>query len=105
MKFKPQRVDKVHGNDFIYNSFGPNANLYHKNFKAFFACHYHLIKTPPKTQYPNWRVQPLLMWVDFIFPLIWMLGVALSIDEMTMRFKGHHTEKMRMIYNEEGDVL
>ena len=37
MKFNPQNMDKVHGNYFIYNSFGPNKNRRHKKFKALFA--------------------------------------------------------------------
>ena len=39
-----------------------------------------LIKPPPKTQFPNWKLQPLLMWVDFIFPIIWIIGVTFSMD-------------------------
>ena len=45
------------------------------------------------------------MWMDFIFSLIWMLGVTFSMDEMTMRFKGQHEEKISMTYKEEADVL
>ena len=33
----PHRVEKVHGNDLIYNSFGPNKNRHHKHFKEFLA--------------------------------------------------------------------
>ena len=33
------------------------------------------------------------MLMEFIFPLIGMLGVAFYIDEMTMRFKGHYADK------------
>ena len=33
------------------------------------------------------------MLMEFIFPLIWMLVVDFSIDETTMRFKGHHAKK------------
>ena len=39
---------------------------------------------------PNWGVQPLLVLIKFIFPLIWTLGIAFSADEITMHFKGHH---------------
>ena len=28
-----------------------------------------------------------------MFPIIFMIGVAFSIDEMSMRFKGHHADK------------
>ena len=93
MKFKPQRLYKVHSNYFIYNLFEPNENHRHKNFKAFFDFKNHLIKYPPKTKSPNWRVEPLFMLTEFIFPLIWMLGVSFYIDKMTMCFKGHHADK------------
>ena len=41
--------------------------------------------------------------MNHIFPLIWMLGVAFSIDEMTMGFKGKHMDKKRITYKAEGD--
>ena len=93
MKFNPQKVDKVHANYFIYKLFGPNTNRHHNKFNAFFYFQNHLIKPPPKTKSPYCRVQPLLMLMEFIFPLILMLGVAFSIYEMTMRFKCHHADK------------
>ena len=36
MKFKTYRTDKVHGNCFIYNLFGPNTNNHQNHFKAIF---------------------------------------------------------------------
>ena len=45
------------------------------------------------------------MWMEFIFPLIWMLGVTFSMDEMTMCFKGHHTEIIRMMDKAKGGEL
>ena len=38
-----------------------------------------------------------------IFPLAWMLGVSISIDEMTMQFQGCHKDKKRITYKAEGD--
>ena len=89
-------MDKIHGNYFIYNLFGPNTNRRKNNFKELFDFQKTLIKPPPKTQFPNWKVQPLTMWTDSIFPLIWMICVTISIDEMTMNFKGNHSDKIRM---------
>ena len=86
-------MDKVHVNDFIYNLFGPNENYRHNKFKALFAFQNHLIKPTPKTKYPNWRVQTIPMLTEFIFLLIWILGVAFSIYETTIRFKVHHADK------------
>ena len=45
------------------------------------------------------------MWMEFIFQLVWMLGVTFYIDETTMRFKGHHVDKIRSTYKAEGDGL
>ena len=93
MRFNPQQVDKVHGNYFIYDLFGPNTNIHHKNFNALFDFQNHLIKPLPKINPPNWRFLPLLMPIQYIFIPIWILGVAFSIYETTMRFKFHHAEK------------
>ena len=35
-KFYPQRQDEFHGNDVLYNSFGPNSERRHRHFRAFF---------------------------------------------------------------------
>ena len=59
MKFKPQRVEKVNGNDFIYNLFGPNTNWRHKNFEALIVLSTPLIEPSNKTKFPNWKVQPI----------------------------------------------
>ena len=45
------------------------------------------------------------MWMDFIFQLIWMLGVTFSMYETTMNFKSHHAETISMAYKSEGDGL
>ena len=103
MKFHSQQDDKVHGNDFVYRSFGANAERRHRHFKAFFACQDPRIDPPPRNQEPNWKIRPLLMWMNFIFPALWMLAVAFSVDEMTMGFKGQHTDKKRITYKAEGD--
>ena len=71
--------------------------------------HYFLAKTMRSDlhlkQFPNWRVHPLLMSMEFILPRTYMIGVALSIDETTMRFKGHHADKKRITYRAKGDGL
>ena len=98
-KFKPQREDKVHGNDFIYTSFGPR----HRQSKAFFACQDPAIDAPQRSTYPNWKVRPLITWLNFICPMVWLLGLAFSVDEMTMGFKGKYKDKLRITYKAEGD--
>ena len=47
-KFKPQSQDPVHGNDFIYHMFGPNAKFRHRHFKTFLAVQDPAISTPSR---------------------------------------------------------
>ena len=42
------------------------------------------------------------MWMEFIFTLICILGVTISIDEMTTNFKGNNLYQIRMTYKGEG---
>ena len=72
-------------------------------FKAFFSVQDPSIKLPPRDKWPNWKVRPLIKWMNFVFPLVWSIGVSFSIDEMTMRFKGKHKDKRRITYKAEGD--
>ena len=102
-KFRSQHKDKVHGNDFIHRSFGPNAERRKKHFKAFVSCQNPAIDTPDRSKYPNWKVRHLLTWTNFIFPTIWLLGLCFSIDEMTMIFQGQHKDKQHITYKAEGD--
>ena len=103
MKFKPQRVDAIHGNDYCYHNFGPNAERRHQNFKAFLTTQDPLIQPPERKKYPNWKVRPLIKWINYLMPMVWLLGRAFSIDEMTMGFKGKHQDKRRITYKAEGD--
>ena len=102
-KFKPQIKDPVHGNDFIYHSLGPNAERRHRHFKTFLAIQDPGIETPSKKKYPNWKVRPLLQWMKYVFPLIWILGVSFTINEMTIGFQGMHADKRKITYKAEGD--
>ena len=102
-KFKPQREDVCHGNDFIYHAFGPRAAHRHKEFKAFLAYQNPAIDTPSKTKFPNWKVRPLILWMNYIFPRAWNLGQEFSIDEMTIGFQGRHRDKRRITYKRAGD--
>ena len=102
-KFRPDHVDEVHVNNFIYNSFGSNAERRHRYFKAFFSLQDPSIKVPERSLFPNWKVCPILKSLNYICPLIWLLGIAFSIDEMTMRFQGKRVDKIRITYKNEGD--
>ena len=102
-KFRPQSVDEVHGNDFVSRSFGARAELRHRQFKAFFAVQNPAIETPCRKRYPNWKIRPLLLWMNLIFPLAWLLGKKFSVDEQTIGFQGNHKDKKRITYKAEGD--
>jgi hypothetical protein len=102
-KFRPQRVDRVAGNDFCFASFGANAKERHKHFKAFLSCCDPRRETPSRDVQPNWKVRPIISWINYSCPKAWELGRALAVDEMTMRFKGKHKDKRRITYKAEGD--
>ena len=58
-KFKPQHIDPVNGNDFVYNSFGRdggNRERRHKEFKSMLAVQDPRIDTPPREDFPNWKI-------------------------------------------------
>ena len=103
LKFKTNAEDPVHGNDFVDCHFGLDAEQRHRNFKAFFACQDPARPIPDRKLSPNWKVKPLLTWMNFIFPIMFFLRVAFSIDETKMRFKGKHADKLRVTYKKEGD--
>ena len=101
-KFKPQREDVCHGNDFVYNSFGPRVAHWYKEIKSFLAYQNPIIYTPSKSKCPNWKVRPLITWMNYIFPKAWKLGREFSIDKMTLGFQGRHKDKRRITYKRAG---
>ena len=102
-KFKPQSQDPFHGNDFIYHTFGTNDERRHSHFKTFLAIQDPAILTPSRKKYPNWKVRPLVQWMNYLFPLIWFLGACFAIDEMTIGFQRMHADKKRITYKAKGD--
>ena len=44
-----------------------------------------------------------MTWMNYISPKTWLLGIAVSIDEMMMGFQGMHQDKKRITYKAEGD--
>ena len=78
--------------------------------KAFFALQSPNDPDPPgkdriaaRKKNPNWKVKPLLEWMNIIFKLVWLLGSSFSIDKMTMGFQGMHADKKRIMYKNKGD--
>ena len=102
-KFKPQIQDPVHRNDFIYHTFGPNAERRHRHFKTFLAIQDPAIPNPSRKKYPNWKVRPLIKWMNYSFPLIWLLGACFIIDDMTIGFQVMHADNNRITYKAKGD--
>ena len=102
-KFKPQSQDSVHGNDFIYHTFGPNAERRHRHFKTFLAIQDPAISTPSRKKYPDWKVRPLVQWMNYLFPLIWLLGACFAIDEMKIGFQVMHVDKKSKTYKAKGE--
>ena len=101
-KLRPQSEDQLHGNDFIYHSFGANAERRHWHFKTFLAVQDPAIETPSRKKFLNWKVRPLLDYLTFPFPLIWIVGIGFAIDEMTIGFQGMHADKRHTTYKNEG---
>jgi hypothetical protein len=103
MKFVPQAVDKINGNDMCFRVFGRNASKRHKEFKSFFTIQDPRKIIPPRTTHPNFKIDPFLRWIQVVSMEAFDLGRLISIDEQTIGFKGHHADKMRISYKKEGD--
>ena len=41
--------------------------------------------------------------MNYLFPVIWLLGVCFTIDEMKIVFQGMHADKKTIKYRDEGD--
>ena len=95
----------MNGNDYVYQSTGKKVNRErrHKHFKAFFSCQDPCRPSYDRDSFPNWKVRPLLQWINLIGPIAWSLGRNISVDEMTMRMKGTHRDILRITYKNEGD--
>ena len=87
----------------IKEAFGTNASCRHRQIKCFFALQNPRIPTPSRKTFPNWKVRPLLKWINHVGPQCYMPGKSISIDEMTMGFQGRHRDKKRITYKSEGD--
>jgi hypothetical protein len=90
MKFLPQSVDRINGNDMCCHVFGPNAAKRHKEFKAFFTVQDPRKKVPPRVMHPNFKIDPFLRWIQSESMEAFDLGRFISIDEQMIGFKGNH---------------
>ena len=106
MKFYPQAVDPVNGNDFVCTSFGGKPTMSqrrHRHFKAFFASNNPILPIPDRNIAPNWKVHPFLKHITTVSQQAVSLGKHLSCDEQTIGFQGNHKDKQRITYKAEGD--
>ena len=92
--------------------FNPNDNLFVQqniklsrfhHFKSFFVCQDPTLVVPNKKTHPNWKVQPLIDWVNYIGIASWLCGPSISADEQTIAFKGRCSMKMRIKFKKAGD--
>ena len=103
-KISSQTDDPVGGNDLVYSSFGGEIGVRrHKEFKSFFCIQDPKKVAPSRSARPNYKVDPLLRWIQEISMQAWELGVDISTDEQTIGFQGRHINKLRITYKNEGD--
>ena len=88
MKFKPQFIDPVNGNDLCYEIFGMNGDKAHKCFN-FFACQNPMLPIPSKTSHPNFKIDDFIAHIMVFSQQAWLLGISISVDEQTIGFKGN----------------
>jgi len=48
-------------------------------------------------------VKALIKWINKISPEAWSCAMQIAVDEMTMRFKGQHRDKLRITFKAGGD--
>ena len=72
--------------------------------KAFLSLQDPVLKVPSCDVNPNWKIRPILDWMNYIGPKAVLLGECASVDEMTIGFQGSHKDnKRRITYKAEGD--
>ena len=98
MKFKPQHVDPVNDSNLCCKG----LDKCHKKFKAFFDIQDPQKAPPPKASHPNWKVDPLLAWIQAVSMAAWDMGCYLCCDEQTIGFKGNHADKQWISYQKKG---
>jgi hypothetical protein len=98
-------TSKGSGSDFIYNAFGSNAFRKHKQVKAFLSLQDPILPVPSRDVNPNWKIRPILDWMEYIGPKAVLLGECASVDEMTIGFQGSHKDKRRITYKADKKVI
>ena len=84
----PKSKQQTHGNDFIANFISPGYKAKYRNFSHFFAVQGPMMMTPPKLQYPNYKVDEFFRWNRRIWKEAWTLNKNFSINEQTCKMQG-----------------
>ena len=71
--------------------------------KAFLSLQNPVLAVPSQDVNPNWKICPILDWMNYIGPKAVSLGECASVDERTIGFQGSHNDKRRITYKVEGD--
>ena len=101
MKFSSQQTDPLQGSDLCFHALGEDAICHHKQFKA-----------NPKSTKPTTRKKVMSSLQSrpasethtrVVSMSAWRLGHDISGDEQTIGFQGHHADKRKITYKNEGD--
>jgi hypothetical protein len=56
--------------------------------KALLSLQDPILPVPSRDVDPNWKIRPILDWMNYIGPKAVLLGECASVDEMTIGFQG-----------------
>ena len=87
----------------VCHSLGKNAGRRLKWFKKFFTVRDPKTVQTSKTQQPNFKIDPLFDHMNKVNQEAWLLGKKVAVDEQTIGFQGHHKDKQKITYKNEGD--
>ena len=103
MTFRPKSEYPVNGNNPCREIFGSNADNRPNIFKCFFACQDPRLSTPSKKSYPNFKINPFLLYLLQYSAQMWDLCAEISFDEATQGCRGRHYLKAKIKYKKAVD--
>jgi hypothetical protein len=78
-KFCPTWMEPLYGNDFVHECFGGlDGTSRHLQFRRYLALQDPLAER--RSPCPYWKIEPLLKKMNHLFPEIWELGEAISLE-------------------------
>ena len=72
-------------------------------WKCCFSLQDPKLSVPLQKTHPNFKVDEFLRDRQLVWRYMWRLTRNIAGDEQTMRFKGYHTNKLRVTYKKEGE--